>query len=226
MTIVNRFFTVFGRQKMGCFDANHTHFQNGVTYLPDNRKCLYLGGAQNTMKKDISELFTNFRLRKRLLALADGFIVVIAGLLANFPIPIYASRIGRPELFSFMSTCVVCCLAALLLVGAYNKLWRYFSQKDYVSCIIGVVLGYSVAIGLYYIITGVSYLRFSALSCLLTIVGICLFRIVWIATVFAHFGTLLSLCLSYVVSWTITSIALLIYYKKGTWMRRKGIAER
>lgn len=56
--------------------------------------------------------------------------------------------------------------------------------------------------------------------------GICLFRIVWIATVFAHFGTLLSLCLSYVVSWTITSIALLIYYKKGTWMRRKGIAER
>jgi len=128
------------------------------------------------MKKDISELFTNFRLRKRLLALADGFIVVIAGLLANFPIPIYASRIGRPELFSFMSTCVVCCLAALLLVGAYNKLWRYFSQKDYLGCIIGVVLGYSVAIGLYYIITGVSYLRFSALSCLLTIVGICLFR--------------------------------------------------
>ena len=126
--------------------------------------------------KDIYRLFTNFRLRKRLLALADAFIVVIAGLLANFPIPIYAERIGRPELFAFLSTCVVCCLAALLLTGAYNKLWRYFSRNDYISCIIGVVLGYAVAICLYYIITDVSYLRFSALSCLLTAIGICLFR--------------------------------------------------
>ena len=110
------------------------------------------------------------------MALSDAFIVVIAGLLANFPIPIYAERIGRPELFAFLSTCVVCCLAALLLTGAYNKLWRYFSRNDYISCIIGVVLGYAVAICLYYIITDVSYLRFSALSCLLTAIGICLFR--------------------------------------------------
>ena len=58
--------------------------------------------------KEIRKLFTNFRLRKRLLALSDAFIVVIAGLLANFPIPIYAERIGRPELFAFLSTCVVC----------------------------------------------------------------------------------------------------------------------
>ena len=129
--------------------------------------------------KEIRKLFTNFRLRKRLLALSDAFIVIIAGLLANFPIPIYAERIGRPELFAFLSTCVVCCLAALLLTGAYNKLWRYFSRNDYISCIIGVVLGYAVAICLYYIITDVSYLRFSALSCLLTAIGICLFRFVF-----------------------------------------------
>ena len=45
--------------------------------------------------------------------------------------------------------------------------------------------------------------------------GICLFRIIWIATVFAHFGTLFVLCLSYTVSWVITSVALVIYYKKG-----------
>lgn len=55
--------------------------------------------------------------------------------------------------------------------------------------------------------------------------GICLFRVIWIVTVFAHFGTLLSLCLSYSVSWTVTSIALLIYYRKGKWMSRKRIAE-
>jgi Na+-driven multidrug efflux pump len=56
--------------------------------------------------------------------------------------------------------------------------------------------------------------------------GICLFRVIWILTVFSHFGTLLSLCLSYTVSWTITSIALVIYYRKGGWMTRRRIVDR
>ena len=56
--------------------------------------------------------------------------------------------------------------------------------------------------------------------------GICLFRIIWILTVFAHFGTLLSLCLSYTVSWTITSIALVVYYRKGGWMNRRHIVDK
>ena len=57
-------------------------------------------------------------------------------------------------------------------------------------------------------------------------IGICLFRVIWILTVFAHFGTLLSLCLSYVVSWVITSIALVIYYRKGGWMKRRRIVDQ
>ena len=57
-------------------------------------------------------------------------------------------------------------------------------------------------------------------------IGICLFRIIWIATVFAHFRTLFSLCLSYTVSWTVTSIALVVYYRKGAWMTRRGIVDR
>ncbi len=57
-------------------------------------------------------------------------------------------------------------------------------------------------------------------------VGICLFRVIWILTVFAHFGTLLSLCLSYTVSWTITSIALVISYRKGGWMKRRRIVDK
>lgn len=56
--------------------------------------------------------------------------------------------------------------------------------------------------------------------------GICLFRVIWIFTVFAHFGTLLSLCLSYTVSWTMTSIALVIYYRKGGWMKRHRIIDK
>ena len=56
--------------------------------------------------------------------------------------------------------------------------------------------------------------------------GICVFRVIWIATVFSYFGTLLSLCLSYTVSWVITSIALVIYYRKGGWMNRRRIVDK
>lgn len=51
--------------------------------------------------------------------------------------------------------------------------------------------------------------------------GICLFRIVWIATVFSHFRTLPALCWCYVASWTVTSIALIIYYRRGGWIKRR-----
>ena len=57
-------------------------------------------------------------------------------------------------------------------------------------------------------------------------IGICLFRVIWVLTVFAHFGTLLSLCLSYTASWIITSIALMIYYRKGGWMNRRRLVDR
>ena len=51
-------------------------------------------------------------------------------------------------------------------------------------------------------------------------IGICLFRVIWIITVFAYFGTLLSLALSYMASWLVTGIALTVYYKFGRWQER------
>ena len=49
-------------------------------------------------------------------------------------------------------------------------------------------------------------------------IGICLFRIIWIVTVFAAIHTVLVLSLSYVTSWVITGVALFIYYRRGTWL--------
>ena len=51
--------------------------------------------------------------------------------------------------------------------------------------------------------------------------GICLFRMIWIATVFSWFKTLPALCWCYVASWTVTSIALIVYYKRGGWIKRR-----
>lgn len=53
--------------------------------------------------------------------------------------------------------------------------------------------------------------------------GICLFRIIWIVTVFAHFHTLLILCLSYASSWILTDVILIIYFRRGTWMQHGSV---
>ena len=49
-------------------------------------------------------------------------------------------------------------------------------------------------------------------------IGICVFRIVWIFTVFARFHTLFALCMCYGASWFATSIVMIIYYRRGKWM--------
>ena len=46
----------------------------------------------------------------------------------------------------------------------------------------------------------------------IVIMGSCVFRVVWVYTVFAYFGTLQSLYLLFVCSWTVTAIAEIIYF--------------
>ena len=52
----------------------------------------------------------------------------------------------------------------------------------------------------------------SAVPMVIVILGSCVFRIVWVYTVFAWFGTITSLYLLYVFSWTITAAAEIIYF--------------
>lgn len=52
----------------------------------------------------------------------------------------------------------------------------------------------------------------SAVPMLLVFLGSCVFRIVWVYTVFAHFGTLESLYLLFIFSWSITAIAEMLYF--------------
>ena len=58
---------------------------------------------------------------------------------------------------------------------------------------------------------------------IITGLGICLFRILWIVTVFRWLHTLPVLCLCYLASWTVTGIAMLIYYKNGRWLNRRNL---
>lgn len=49
---------------------------------------------------------------------------------------------------------------------------------------------------------------------IIVIMGSCVFRIIWVHTIFAHFKTIPSLYLLYVFSWSITAIAEIIYFVK------------
>ena len=53
----------------------------------------------------------------------------------------------------------------------------------------------------------------SGVPTVIVIMGSCVFRIFWVYTVFAHFGTIQSLYLVYISSWTITAIAELLYFR-------------
>ena len=52
----------------------------------------------------------------------------------------------------------------------------------------------------------------SLVPTVIVILGSCVFRVIWIYTVFAHFHTIPSLYLLYIFSWTITSLAEIAYF--------------
>ena len=135
------------------------------------------------------QLFTNFRLRKRLLALVDAFIVFVAGLFVNVPLPVFSDRIDRPQLFSFLVLCAFSCFACQLLYGSYNKLWRYFNLRDYLSCVKGIVGGFIIANILYYLIEGRIFLLFAVLTGVVATVGVCLFRYLFKGTFMSLMNT-------------------------------------
>lgn len=52
----------------------------------------------------------------------------------------------------------------------------------------------------------------TVLPTIMVILGSCVFRIIWIYTVFAYFGTIESLYLLYVFSWLLTAVAEILYF--------------
>lgn len=54
----------------------------------------------------------------------------------------------------------------------------------------------------------------SVVPTVIVIMGSCVFRVIWVYTVFAYYKTIPSLYLLYVFSWTITAVAEMIYFVK------------
>ena len=54
---------------------------------------------------------------------------------------------------------------------------------------------------------------------LITLLGICVVRIIWSYTVVKPFHQLFLVCISYHITWIIATTAFFIYYKKGNWLK-------
>ena len=59
----------------------------------------------------------------------------------------------------------------------------------------------------------------------IVILGSCVFRVIWVFTVFAHYHTILSLYLLYIFSWTITGVAELAYFLRCYRARMRALEE-
>ena len=75
-----------------------------------------------------------------------------------------------------------------------------------------MALSYSVSAFMDCTIAASRGLGRSLLPTVIVILGSCVFRIVWIYTVFAFFGTIQSLYLLYVFSWLLTAAAEILYF--------------
>ena len=124
----------------------------------------------------ITQLFVNFRIRKRILALADAFIVVVAGLIASFTFSLREISIDYGDLLAIFFLSVSMCFGSLLYFGAYNKLWRYLNRSDYWSCIKGVFVGIFATQVFFYLVAKVLYWQFALIQAVFACVGVCLFR--------------------------------------------------
>ena len=55
----------------------------------------------------------------------------------------------------------------------------------------------------------------SVVPTVIVVMGSCVFRVIWVYTIFAWFGTITSLYLLYIFSWAITGIAELLYFRRS-----------
>ncbi len=113
-------------------------------------------------------------------------------------------------------------MSAAIIISAPYAL-KIFTEEPAVQKTTYTIILYFVPF--YFVWTAIEVLSGTLRGCgdtkpvLITGVGICAFRVLWVLTAFELWPTLFCVSISYVISWTITLIAMIFYYKKGDWER-------
>ena len=127
----------------------------------------------------MKKVLQKFKYRKMLLAFADAFIVAVSAPISNSIMSAMEAGIGHRMVFASTFVSVIGCLLGLAFFGAYNKLWRYFNRKDYLSCVFGVLFGTVISCTVAYLILSRIPLSYYTLHTLLAVGGVCAFRFVF-----------------------------------------------
>ena len=61
---------------------------------------------------------------------------------------------------------------------------------------------------------------------LMTLFGVCLMRVFWVGVVVPAYHQLPVLLMSYPITWMITSLMFIIYYRRGSWLKRCIAAQK
>lgn len=130
---------------------------------------------------------SNFNFRKVMLLIVDAVIISICGVISNFILQVldfqtgFRSIVETPYVVVSIMINVIICIFCLFICGAYNKAWRYFNAKDYLSCLIGMVAGVVLStlfLSLRY--NSFNYvLPYTLISGGLSVVGVVLFRLIF-----------------------------------------------
>lgn len=66
----------------------------------------------------------------------------------------------------------------------------------------------------------------SILPMIITCIGICVLRVVWIVVAVPQWRDIRCVCLSYPITWLVTSVFFIVYYLQGGWLRRRIAATK
>jgi len=60
----------------------------------------------------------------------------------------------------------------------------------------------------------------SLIPTLMTLFGVCLLRVIWVMAIVPFRKTLPMVLVAYPITWSFTSILFIIYYRRGSWLKR------
>lgn len=119
--------------------------------------------------------------RKLVLVLADVFIIVISGIVANYVlsfVDFIGAEASRGLLYNIVIDLIMC-IFALYVAGAYSRMWRYFNIKDYFVCGSAVMIGFALG----YIVSWILHIPqrkiFVLVYFFIAFIGVLLFRFVF-----------------------------------------------
>ena len=117
-------------------------------------------------------------------------------------------------LYSFSTGAI---LGGLLLIFGRQFLSLFATEQAVIDC--GMerlrIMSFSYAVGSFMDCTLAASrgIGKTTVPTIVVILGSCVFRIIWIYTIFAYFHTITSLYLLYIFSWAITAVVQILYFR-------------